>query len=231
MLGIIGGTNFKGTKILKNLKGKTVATEYGNVDVLVNEKIAFLNRHGKSHNIPPHRINHKANIKALKKLGTTKIIGICSVGSLRKSIKPGSILIPSDYVNFWGIQTFFDSRIKHITPELDEALRKIIIKKSKQAGVKIIPEGIYVQTTGPRLETKAEIKILKNFCDVVGMNLASEATLAQELGIGYAGICSVDNYANGVVPKKLDFETVVKDSRKNSASVMKILIKILEDSK
>lgn len=183
--------------------------------------IFFLQRHGK--NIPPHKINHKRNILFLKKKGVKNVIGINSVGSLKRNIGPGSIIIPQDYINLKDIQTYYDVKAKHITPGLDNKLRKKIINAAKKAKIKTINKGIYIQTIGPRLETKAEINFIKNFADIVGMTMANEATLAKELGLNYASICSVDNYANGIIKKSLTFLQIKKAQKKNQKKIKRLL--------
>jgi 5'-methylthioadenosine phosphorylase len=150
-------------------------------------------------------------------------------GSLKKAIKPGSLVIPDDYLSFSVIPTFFKDRIIHITPALDESLRASIINAARKGRIKIVPTGVYVQTAGPRLETKAEIGILKNYGDIIGMTLASEATLAQEIGLGYAAICTVENYANGLSKAPLDFDNIAKEGVKHSINELSLLSKVVED--
>lgn len=196
---------------------RKVKTPYGTVLAHIDsgKNLVFLNRHGSSKNTPPHRINHKANITALRLCGAGEVVGVCSVGSLKKNSKPGSVLIPDDYVSLWSIPTFFNKKVKHITPALSEKLREKIINAAAQSHLPVIKKGVYVQTTGPRLETKAEIRFLSRIADVVGMTMASEATLAQEAGLEYAGVCFVDNYAHGVVKERLDFEDVISKAAKD----------------
>ncbi|MBU4201632.1 MAG: DegT/DnrJ/EryC1/StrS family aminotransferase, partial [Candidatus Altiarchaeota archaeon] len=154
---------------------------------------------------------------------------IAGLGAL--GILPGSIVVPDDYIALCNIATVHDEEIVHITPVLDEWLRQEIAKAAREMGIKIIPEGIYFQSTGPRLETRAEINLMKNFADLVGMSLASEATLAQELGIGYASICAVDNYANGIVEGELDFEKVVEEASRNRVDLKRLLLRLIEELK
>jgi len=227
-IGIIGGTSLLGTSI-GDFKGEWIETEYGKTYALKGKDAVFIPRHGKERKIPPHRINYRANIKAFELGGVKNIISVNSAGSLKRELKPGSVVIPDDYIGLWNIPTFHDDEIVHITPELDGELRQSVIKAAKDLGIGVIPNGIYFQATGPRLETKAEINLMKNFADMVGMSLASEATLAQELGIGYASICSVDNYAHGVVEERLDFEKVVVEASKDRGDLRKLLLKLIEE--
>lgn len=219
-IGIIGGTAFLGMRLFGSAKEAKVKTPYGDASVCSKEDMLLVLRHGKKRTIPPHMINTKANIYALKKLGAEKIIGVCSSGSLKKSIKPGHFVVPHDYMNFSVIPTYFDRRIVHTSPGLDEEMRKALLAACKKAKLKP-GKGIYVQTRGPRLETKAEVKFLGKFADIVGMTMASEATCAKELGLRYAALCAVDNYANGVAKSAPDFEKIKEHAVRNKESTRK----------
>ncbi len=227
-IGVLGGTVFKGSKLPSDFTRKQVSTKYGKVPVLANDKITFIPRHGLKENTPPHKINHHANITALKKISVSHVIGICSVGSLHRKYAPGSITVPSDYLALTQIPTFFDDATNHITPSLDYELNQLIVECASNLKLKVFEGGVYVETSGPRLETKAEVRFLSTIGDFVGMTLASEATLAQEAGLTMSGICSVDNYANGVVGEKLDFKEVVGKASENSEKVFSIVSYVAE---
>ncbi|MFH1427166.1 MAG: MTAP family purine nucleoside phosphorylase [Patescibacteria group bacterium] len=190
--------------------------------------VVFMNRHGKA-GIPPHKINYKKNILILKKRGVKQIIGVCSVGSLKLSIKPGSIIIPHDYINFNNILTFFNNKVKHIIPGLDQELREKIIKACLDANLKIRQKGVYFQAAGPRFETKAEVNIIKNYADIVGMTMASEATLAKEIGLPYASVCLVDNYAHGIIKKQFTAADWKNNQKKNKSNLLKLLKVVLKN--
>lgn len=229
-LGIIGGTSLFGTKLIEDAKEKEVETKYGTVYLLFTADVLFIPRHGKERNIPPHRINYKANLAAFTDLGVEKIIGVTSVGSLKRAIKPRSLVVPHDYISLCSIPTFYDNEIVHITPGLDEGLRNSIIKVAKDfRGIDLVEKGVYFQTVGPRLETRAEINLIKNYADVVGMNMASEATLAKELGLRYANISTVENYAHGIIAgEELDYKKIVDAASKSRADLENVLIKLIE---
>jgi 5'-methylthioadenosine phosphorylase len=233
MLGIIAGGDFspEGMKVTEKKRMETPFGEPSDhyiIGSLGGSEVAFLSRHG-PHGVPPHRINHRANIYALKKMEVTEVIGVNSVGSLTKELPPGSIVIPHDYLSPWGIPTFYEHQVMHITPALDEGLRGRLIRAAAQAGVACASEGVYIQTIGPRLETRAEIAMLKNFGHVVGMTMAHEATLCQEAGLAYASICSVDNYCHGVIDRPLTAEDIIQQGRKNVASINKILFGMIKE--
>lgn len=229
MLGVIGGVAFSKAEIFKNANIEKIKTPHGIVEMLLIEKFAFIPRHGIQGKVPPHKINHPANIFGFMEKGITKIIGVNSVGSLKREISPLSILIPHDYINLWDIATYYDEKIVHIIPGLDEKLRQNLLSLAKKYGLKVIEKGVYIQTIGPRLETKAEIDLIKNFGDVVGMTMANEATLAKELGLSYASICTVDNYAHGVGDKPLTSETIIKNAESNCTKIRDFIFKIAEE--
>lgn len=219
MLGIIGGTSLLFSK-LPDLTKKQVATPFGNAELLLGD-IALLMRHQQG--VPPHRINFRANMAALAIAGVDRIVAFGSTGSLSKKIVPGSIVIPTDFVTMTDIPSIHDHAIEHVmpslSPPLSEELRSIV--PGAQYG------GTYIQTRGPRFETVAEIRALSQFADLVGMTLASEATLACELGIPFAAICTVDNYANGLADGILTYGEILKISREyqdRTAGIMNAII-------
>lgn len=221
MLGIITGTSlireeFEGTT-------ETVRTEYGDADIFVGDNAVFLPRHGIAMDTPPHKINYLANISALNESGVDGVVCVCSTGSLKIEVVPGTMVVPDDYINFGGrYVTFYDSELRYTVPALDERLRDKIIKASH--GRK---GGVYIQTHGPRLETKAEIAVMRQFADIVGMTMANEATLCSEIGIPVAALCTVDNYANGVVPQELSYEAVLGNVRKNRDTVRDAIMRLI----
>jgi len=227
MKAIIIGWNLKKFSFFKKLKLKKIITSYGRVDYYLLKDCFFLPRHKISENVPPHLINYRANIFALKKLKIKDIFSFNSVGSLKKKIKPGDFLVPSDYIDFNPL-TFFENEAKFITPRLSEKIRKIFIKILKKLKMKFHKKGIYFQTKGPRLETKAEINLIKKFADVVGMTMAKEATLANELDLEYASLCSVDNYAHGIVKKSLSEKEIKENQMKINKKIEKIINEILK---
>lgn len=231
MIAVIGGTSLLDVDFFRGLEGGIIENKYGSVYLLKNEEVIFVPRHGRDRNIPPHRINHRANMLALRDLEIEKIIGVTSVGSLKKKITPGSIVVPHDYINLWNTPTYFDSEITHITPGLDEPTRNSIIETARKLGIRVIEKGIYAQTTGPRLETKAEINLLKDYADVVGMTMASEATLSRELDLKYASISSVDNYCHGIIEGTLDFKEIIEKASKNRDSLKELLTAVIGELK
>jgi 5'-methylthioadenosine phosphorylase len=219
--------------MLGELSEEIVETDFGTALVLHSPRLALIPRHGKDphRHILPHRINHAANLATLKMLGVDEIIGVNSTGSLKEALKPGAIVIPDDYILLNGVHTVFDSpdsKPVHITPVLHEGVRQKAIDAARLCGIDVVNSGIYWQTIGPRLETRAEITLMSRFADIVGMTMAGEAVIAQELDIPYASICSVDNFAHGIGRQKLTLEGILEHARRNTEAIIRIILKYLE---
>jgi 5'-methylthioadenosine phosphorylase len=230
-LGIISGTiPLQDRKIFGNLEKRNVNTEYGTACVYLSDIVAFIPRHGSDsgHYILPHLINHQANMKALRDLGVTEVVGVNSTGSLKKKLKPGRIVIPDDYITLPGTPTIASGKPLHITPGLSDKVRRQWLEAARDCRIKVIDGGVYWQTTGPRFETRAEIRMMSRFADLVGMTMASEAVIAQELELPYAALCSVDNYGHGLVEKALTMEEIVQNARRNTEAIMKIISRYIE---
>jgi len=226
-IGIIGGGNLYHLSLLKKAKVKNLTTPYGRAFYYLINNYPLILRHGPNRNIPPHKINYKANIFAFKKLGVEYIFAFNSVGSLKKIIKPGQFLIPHDYINF-DSPSFYDKQCKHVTPEISPQLRKILTRIFKKLKFDFKNKGTYFMTKGPRFETKAEANLIKNFADVVGMTMSNEATLSKELDLEYATSCSIDNYANGVISALLTQGQIMKHELIINKRMEKVIQEILK---
>lgn len=220
MLGIIGGTSLFFSR-LAGAETKIIATPFGRSELLVGSFV-FLMRH--QGDLPPHRINVRANLAALAIAGVTRIISIGSSGSLKREIVPGSVMIPDDYLSVSDIPSFHDHTISHVMPEISPHLREDLIRAIPSAG----KTGRYIQTRGPRIETVAEVQALSGIADLVGMTLSSEATLANELGIPFAAVCTVDNYANGLSDEGLTYEGIREQARVNRHRTDEMVQAIIE---
>ncbi|MBN1662773.1 MAG: MTAP family purine nucleoside phosphorylase [Deltaproteobacteria bacterium] len=231
MLGIITGTIGASADLLANAKGKVIKNAYGKAFVLISPRGAVIPRHGsdRRRHILPHEINHPANMTALKDLGVDEVIAVNSTGSLRKSLKPGLFVVPDDFILPYGGPTVFSGEAVHITPTIDASVRLKLVRAAGECRIKTIDGGIYWQTKGPRLETKAEIAMMARFAHLVGMTMAGEAIVAQELDLPYACLCSVDNYAHGIGEKTLSQDQIVVHARQNSENAMRIIRRYIEN--
>lgn len=238
MIGVIGGTHLLEMRILEKRRELEIQTPFGPAEVdvgfLNGIEVALIQRHGRKKDKPPHRINHQANFYALKSLGVKKVIAMGSAGCLREDIEIPAIMIPHDYIDFFSFATVYNNSLVYITPGFDEEVRSVLIDVAKKIStLPVIERGVYFQTRGPRLETKAEIAMIKNFADCVGMTAGSEATVAKELGIKYAIICTIDNYAHGIRGYAVNYEDIIKKAAENAKNCIEIVreaVKILSES-
>ena len=139
------------------------------------------------------------------------------------------IIIPDDYISIYGTPTIFHNSAVHTIPTLNERIRERLIHTAERLGINAIENGVYWQASGPRLETKAEIRMMSQFADIVGMTMASEATIAAELELPYAAICSVDNYGHGLVEKPPTFEEIRKGASGNARNILEIVKKYINE--
>lgn len=211
MLAIIGGSSLNRFTGLTNERGVTAATPYGAPSGPVvhgglhGRDVLFLARHGENRRIPPHQINYRANLHALRDQGATHIVAVATVGGITDRYTPGTVALPDQMLDYtWGrASTYFDGtdgEVVHIdfTRPYDEALRERLIGAAQRAGEAVIAGGTYACTQGPRLETAAEIRRLcQDGADMVGMTGMPEAALARELNLPYAALALVVNAAAG----------------------------------
>lgn len=237
-LAIIGGSGFYDVKGLKLRDKKAVETKFGDVSVFfytddLGREIVFLPRHGPDHRYPPHKVNYRGNIFALKILGVQRIIGVTAVGSLRKEIAPGDLVLQDQFIDFTKSRTFTffdgDGYVIHTdftAPYCTEIRKSILAAPLK--GLKLHEKGTYVCTEGPRFETPAEIRMFAAMGgDVVGMTGVPECVLARELGMGYAGISVVTNYAAGIGDSPLTQDEVVDVMKRMEAPLHSLIIDAL----
>lgn len=201
----LSGTSLAGSELFSAWPERTVETPFGPVVGRTRGDFISINRHGPGAPLPPHRLNHRANIRAVADLGFTDIVAINSVGSLRPGLPPGTLVACDDYVCLQrGPATFFDDELQGGAPGIENNLVPLL-------AARLAPEftlqtgKIYVQMRGPRFETKAEIEVIKHWGDVVGMTAAHEADLCRELGLHYNLLAMVDNYAHGIEGAGIDF--------------------------
>ena len=188
-----------------------------------------MQRHG-IQNVPPHNINHLANVWALKSVKAQRIVAINSVGSLQPGIKPGAFVIPDDFFSPCRIPTFFDAEMQFTVPHMDEDLAKRLYGVCRRLDMNVTRGGVYIQAIGPRLETRAEVNFFKRFGDIVGMTLASEATLCMEQRIPYVSICSVDNYCNGITSKPLTVSQIARNAKRSVQAFERLVSTLVQEN-
>jgi 5'-methylthioadenosine phosphorylase len=185
-----------------------------------------LHRHGIDTYTPAHRVDHVAHVRALASLGCDRIVAISSVGGLHADLDVGTMVMPDDFIALDSSITVHDDDRSHIVPEFDPAWRARVLRTARTIvpdGAALRDRGVYWQAVGPRFETRAEIRFIARFADVVGMTAASECIAAQELGLPYAVICVIDNLANGIAETPLTRQEFEAGKRATRASVLALL--------
>jgi 5'-deoxy-5'-methylthioadenosine phosphorylase len=212
-LGIIAGTGFRDLAALEAPRTDAVDTAYGLAQLTAGSwhglPVVFLPRHGPGHTVPPHRVNYRANIRALADAGCRDVLAVNVTGGIDPQLKPGDLLVLDDFVDLTRgrIGTFFDGDgpegVVHMdmSAAYDAALRRELLEAAAAAGITVRDGGVYACFDGPRFETPAEIQLaLLAGADVVGMTGVPEVSLAVEAGLRYAALSLVVNPAAGVRP-------------------------------
>lgn len=241
MIGVIGGTGLYDPTFIENPESIEIETPFGKVEVLLGRihgvETCFISRHGPEHKTPPHRVNYKGNISAMKKAGANQVLSVNSVGALDETIQPGSVIVPHDFIDrtYLREQTFFDDEVVHVDmsePYCNE-MRHIIIECAKETWPHVHENGVYVCTEGPRFETPAEVRMLRMVGGgVVGMVGCPEVVLAREKEMCYASICMVTNYGCGISDAPLtvkEVTDVVEDNKVLMKEALKKIVKSLPD--
>jgi len=224
----ISGTSIVNSDLFAGWAVRSIDTPYGEVTYKAQGEHVLINRHGYGFPRPPHTINYRANIRALADLGYSDIVSLNSVGSLKPELPPGTLVSCADYVGLQqGPQTFFDDELKGGAPQIANNLIPLLREKLSPEFT-IHPGKVYVQMRGPRFETKAEIRIIKAWGDVVGMTAAHEADLCSELGLRYNSLAIIDNYANGLEGTEIDFSKFKDLVKENQARVNRLFARMLE---
>ncbi len=236
-IAIIGGTGLTRLRQLEILRRETLQTPYGEpsaaltIGSLYGREVVFLARHGDRHTIPPHRVNYRANLRALKDLGISRVISVCAVGGISPEAGPGAIMIPDQIIDYtWSrAHTLFEDdldAVTHIdfTEPYCEALRQALLAAADRAGIAVLDKGTYGATQGPRLETAAEIdRMERDGCHIVGMTGMPEASLARELGLCYAACAVSANAAAGRGPGPITMEAIETTLAAGMERVLRIL--------
>ncbi|WP_019176482.1 S-methyl-5'-thioadenosine phosphorylase [Methanomassiliicoccus luminyensis] len=232
-IGIIGGTGVYDPKMFKIKDKITLSTPYGapsdalQVGELDGVEVAFLPRHGSGHVYPPHKVNYRANIWAMKQLGVERIISPCAVGSLKEDIKPGELVIVDQFIDFTKGRdyTFYDgAKTVHISladpfcPELNS----LFAKEAKRLKIPHHVGGTYVCIEGPRFSTRAESRMYRQFADIIGMTLVPECQLARELDMCYTSLATVTDY-DVWAEEPVDISIVLKVMAENVEKVRKLI--------
>ena len=245
-IAIIGGTGVYNPEILDDIRPEQVSTPYGDISVNIGsyrgKEVAFMARHGQAHTVPPHRVNYRANIAGLKRLGVRSILATAAVGSLNRAMKPGGFVFVDQFLDFTKSrpQTFFDgdqNGVVHcdFTDPYCPELREILVRAAWELRQPAASGGTYACTEGPRFETAAEITMIRQLGgDLVGMTGVPEVVLAREAEMCYATIAMVTNFAAGISPARLTHEEVLQVMSLNAENLRRLImqaISLIDDNR
>jgi len=219
-LALIGGTGLN--QFGGSAESLEISTPYGSpsgaIQIVATKplRILFLPRHGSPHRFPPHKVNYRANVWALKKAGADHVLGVFAVGGMGGDFSPGALAAPDQLIDYtWGReQTYSDSAevpLHHVdfSWPFDGVLRRQLLAVALQENVDLIDKACLGVFQGPRLETAAEVRrAAHDGCDLAGMTALPEAALARELGLDYAGLAVVSNFAAGILDQPLSEDNI-----------------------
>lgn len=230
-IALIGGTGLE--NLIKKTESFRIRTPYGfspsiTRGIMANCNVVFLPRHGSKHEVPPHKINYRADMWSLKKIGVERVISTNAVGAINEKYKPGDLVIPSDIIDFTRsrITTFHDEApVVHIdvTSPYCPQVSELLCSSAKKTGHRYWKGSVLAATEGPRFETPAEIRMMRNMgCDIVGMTGSPEVFLARELEMCYATICFASNMAAGM-QNRLTLEEVMATAKKTLPALREVI--------
>ncbi len=235
-LAVIGGTGVYELDAVRDSRPVRVETPYGAIEAwpgeIAGREVFFLPRHGVGHTVAPHRINYRANIAGVRKLGCTVVIATNAVGSLRRDLTPASFVLPNQFIDFTRVRplTFYDGEDEHGVKHADMSspycatVRQWLTAAALDRHEPCASAATYLCAEGPRFETPAEIRMFAQWgADLVGMTGVPEVVLAREIGLCYASLCIVTNYAAGISPTPLSNQEVTDLMAERRGAVNEIL--------
>lgn len=245
MLAIIGGSGLTRLANLEITRRQVIRTPYGDPSgaitfgTICGREVVFLARHGYGHTIPPHQVNYRANIWAIHSLKVKSVVSIASVGGIRGDMTPGALVLPEQIIDYTHGRkgTFFESPdqpVMHIdfTYPYTKPLQEQCLEAARRAGVPLALGGVYGATQGPRLESAAEIdRLERDGVDMVGMTGMPEAALAREVGLAYATIAVIANYAAGRMSSREgirlhDLQAVLREAMDKVRAILDRLVEV-----
>jgi 5'-methylthioinosine phosphorylase len=243
-LALVGGTGL--TEVDESVKSISVDTPYGEPSAPISEirsgpvRFLFLPRHGNPHRYPPHCVNYRANMWALREVGADHVLAVSAVGGVCEPYGPATIAAPDQLIDYtWGRQhTFCDSEhveLEHVdfTHPYEGPLRRSLLIAAREASIDVVNGGCIGVFQGPRLESSAEVeKARRDGCHMAGMTSLPEAGLAREIGLDYAGLAVVANWGAGVTGELLSEEDIaetLKEPMMRVRTLLNALLKVLQN--
>jgi 5'-deoxy-5'-methylthioadenosine phosphorylase len=239
VLALVGGSGLYELEGLEPRRVERVETAYGSTSGFLTEgsldgsPTLFLPRHGEKHSVPAHRVNYRANIRALADAGATRILAVCTVGAIDPTLDIGSLVLPDQLIDYtWGREHTFhegDGGVSHVdfTSPYDPEFRAEVGGAMARLAIPFTDGGTYGAVQGPRFETAAEIqRMSKDGCTLVGMTGMPEAALAREAGIPYAAVCPVGNLAAGLADRALEFGEVIRAAEPRARTIRNLAVEL-----
>lgn len=243
-LALVGGTGL--TELDENVQSIPVDTPYGAPSAPIREvhsgpvRLLFLPRHGNPHRFPPHCVNYRANMWALREVGADHVLAVSAVGGVCEPYGPATLAVPDQLIDYtWGRNhTYCDSEhieLEHVdfTRPYEGPLRQALLKAARDASIDVVDGGCIGVFQGPRLESSAEVeKARRDGCHMAGMTSLPEAALARELGLDYAGLAVVSNWGAGVTGAPLsedDIAATLREPMQRVRALLSALLKEFED--
>ena len=237
LLGIIGGSGLARLKAMEVERQEIVETPYGAASAALTfgrfdgKPVVFLPRHGEAHTIPPHRVNYRANLWAIRSSGVDRVVGMAAVGGITSDMAPGALCVPDQIIDYtWGrAHTLFEDELDGVT-HIDftkpycEVLRQELLQAAERTGIAVYDGGTYAATQGPRLESAAEIvRLERDGCDIVGMTGMPEASIARELDLCYASLALSVNWAAGKTDGPITMAEIESQLEQGMARALRVL--------
>lgn len=239
MLALVGGSGLYELEGLEPRSRDRVETEYGLTSgqlidgSLDGHPVLFLPRHGEGHAVPAHRVNYRANVRALADAGATRILAVCTVGAIDPTLDIGSLVLPDQLIDYtWGREHTFhdgDGSTAHVdfTSPYDPGFRAEVGETMGRLAIPFTDGGTYGAVQGPRFETAAEIqRMSRDGCTLVGMTGMPEASLAREAGIPYAAVCPVGNLAAGLAASGIEFDEMIEAAKPRALTIRDLAVEL-----
>ncbi len=242
-IGIIGGSGLDDPQILKDPAEREVTNKYGQPSStltcgrIAGTEVVILARHGKDHGIMPTKVNYLANIYALKEAGCTHILAATAVGSLREEIKPGHLVLPSQFIDFTRHRnlTYFTDKVVHtpMSDPYDKKLTDLLCRTCERLGFRYNRDVTVVTIEGPRFSTRAESHMFRAWgADIINMSTCPEVILANELGLPYQTIAMSTDYDCWKTDEApVTFEMVMARMKENADKVKQLLVSVIPEIK
>lgn len=239
-IGVFGGSGFY--SLLEDVTEVKVDTPYGEpsdavmLATVAGRRVAFLPRHGRRHTIPPHKINYRANVWAMHRLGVQAVISPCAVGSLQRHIEPGHFVVADQFVDRTNgrADTFYDGPITaHVSPAdmYDKTLRELMAQTCEELGITVHRGGTVVVIQGPRFSTRAESKwFTDSGFHIINMTQYPEAYLCHEMGMSVVNLSLVTDFDSGIVAdvEAVNAHSVLEVFKSNAENARRVVLRLIE---